>query len=62
MPSENKMIAFLMPNQKINGQLKDYVVSVDTVEQLTELILFELDDVLEKKLEAEINLVNGILI
>ena len=56
MPSENKMIAFLMPNQKINGQLKDYVVSVDTVEELTGIDFYsELDDVLEKKLEAEIN-------
>lgn len=56
MPSENKMIAFLMPNQKINGQLKDYVVSVDKVEELTGIDFYsELDDVLEEKLEAEIN-------
>ena len=56
MPSENKMIAFLMPNQKINGQLKDYVVSVDKVEQLTGIDFYsELDDVLEEKLEAEVN-------
>ena len=56
MPSENKMIAFLMPNQKINGQLKDYVVSVDKVEDLTGIDFYsELDDVLEEKLEAEVN-------
>ena len=56
MPSEKKMIGFLMPNQKINGQLKDYVVSVDTVEELTGIDFYsELDDVLEEKLEAEVN-------
>ena len=56
MPSEKKMIAFLMPNQKINGQLKDYVVSVDTVEELTGIDFYsELDDMLEEKLEAEVN-------
>ena len=56
MPSKNKMIAFLMPNQKINGQLNDYVVSVDTVEKLTGIDFYtELDDMLEEKLEAEID-------
>ena len=42
IPSDNKMIAFLMPNKKIEGSLKSYVVSVDKVEN-------ELENELESK-------------
>ena len=51
------MIAFLMPNKKIEGPLKKYVVSVDKVEEITDIDFHhELEDELEKKLESISNI------
>lgn len=52
--SESKAIAFLLPNRKEKTPLKDYVVSVDSVETLTGIDFFPaLDDILEDKLEVD---------
>lgn len=48
-----KVIAFLMPHQDSNNPLYDYVVPIDTIEELTGIDFFsELDDELENILEA----------
>ena len=55
--SKSKMIGFLMPNKKINGSLKSYVVTVDEIESLTGIDFFhELEDVNEARLESSITL------
>ena len=54
IPSDNKMIAFLMPNKKIESSLKSYVVSVDKVEKITGIDFHhKLEDELENKLESK---------
>ena len=51
-PNKHKMIAFLMPNEKSNKALYDYVVSVDKIEKMTGIDFFpNLEDTLETKLE-----------
>ena len=46
------MIAFLMPNEKSNKALYEYVVSVDRIEALTGIDFFpKLDDKTENALE-----------
>ena len=54
---EIKLLAFLMPQDvKGNESLSKYIVSVDTIEELTGLDFFhELDDKLEDNLEAMVN-------
>ena len=48
-----KMIAFLMPHQDSDRPLYEFVVSVDTIENLTGIDFFpELEDDLEHQLEA----------
>ncbi|MFV0540218.1 MAG: DNA/RNA non-specific endonuclease [Aestuariibaculum sp.] len=48
-----RMIAFLMPHKDSNKPLYDFVVSVDTIEQLTGIDFFpKLEDSIENKLEA----------
>jgi endonuclease G, mitochondrial len=55
--SNNKMIAFVMPNKKTSNDLKYYVKSVDYIEDLTGIDFFyQLDDEIEKELESQINL------
>ncbi len=50
-----KMIAFILPNQRIKEDLSLFVVSVDEVEKRTGINFFsQLDDDLENRLEAEI--------
>ena len=50
------MIAFLMPHQESTASLKQFVVSVDTLEDLTGIDFFpELDDDQETRLEQGIN-------
>lgn len=50
---ETKMIAFLLDHKDSNRPLYEFVVSVDTVEELTGIDFFpELDDSIENKLEA----------
>jgi endonuclease G len=53
-----KLIAFLMPQEVIgNEALTDYVTSVDAIEALTGLDFFaDLDDSIEGRLEATINM------
>ncbi len=47
-----KMIAFLLPNEKSNKPLYDFVVSVDAVEKLTGIDFFpKLDNATEDRLE-----------
>lgn len=51
-PNKHKMIAFLMPNEKSNKALYEYVVSVDEIEKMTGIDFFpNLEDTLENKLE-----------
>jgi len=55
--SYDKMIGLVMPNQKINNDLKYYVKSIDYIEDLTEIDFFhQLDDEKENELESQINL------
>lgn len=52
---EEKMIALILPNEKSNEQLVNYVVSVDSVETLTGIDFFpDLDDEIENRLESEL--------
>lgn len=49
-----KMIAFVLPNEKRSSPLKTFVVSVDSVESLTNIDFFpELPDEIENKLESQ---------
>ncbi len=49
-------IGFVLPNGKCEGDLSDYVVSVDSVEARCSLDFFsELDDDIEDKIESEID-------
>tara|TARA_B110000003_G_scaffold14751_1_gene14456 strand:+ start:300 stop:1247 length:948 start_codon:yes stop_codon:yes gene_type:complete len=55
--SNDKMIGLVMPNKKINNDLKYYVKSIDYIEDLTGIDFFhQLDDVKEDELESLINL------
>ena len=57
--SKNKMIGFIMPNQKINNPLKYYVKSVDFIEDITGIDFFyQLEDENEEALESETNINN----
>ena len=48
------MIAFLMPNRKLEGDIYDYQVTVDEVEELTGIDFFPaLEDKLEDRLEGD---------
>lgn len=52
-PSRRQMKGFLLPNEKGNRELSDYVVSVDSVESVTGIDFFpQLADTLENRLEA----------
>ncbi len=56
-PNYNKMIAFILPNKKGQKALKNYVVSVDKVEELTNIDFFpQLLDEVEERLENRVNL------
>lgn len=47
-------LAFLMPNKKCEGRLSEYVVSIDSIEQLTGLDFFpSIDDALELEIESK---------
>ena len=53
-PKDQKMIAFLMPNEKVTLSLASYIVSVDKIEDLTGIDFYsQLDDDLEEKLESQ---------
>ena len=56
-PENDKMIAFVLPNEKGQKKLSEYAVSVDRVEELTDINFFpQLTDEIEAKLEEKINL------
>lgn len=47
-------MAFLMPNNKCEGRLSNYVVSIDSIEQLTGLDFFpSIDKILELQIESK---------
>lgn len=50
---ETKVIAFLMPNKESKKSLKNFVVPIDKIEEMTNIDFFpELPDDLEKELES----------
>ena len=54
-----KMTAFLVPHKESNKPLYEFVVSVDTIEQLTGIDFFsQLEDQKENSLEANTNYKN----
>ena len=54
--SDTKMMAFLLPNEKGVGSIKDYVVTTDSVESLTGIDFFPaLPDNIELTLESKCN-------
>lgn len=56
-PSDQKMISFLLPNQKGTKDLIDYVCSTDYLEKITNIDFFPvLEDQLENDLESEIHI------
>lgn len=51
-----KAIGFIYPNRACGGDMRDYAVSVDKVEKVTDMDFFyQLDDAQEKQLEKECN-------
>lgn len=55
-PKQQQMIAFILPNKKVNQPLRSYVVTTDKVEQLTHIDFFsQLPDKIENKLESTTN-------
>ena len=55
-PGARQMIAFVLPNTQEKRQLRDYAVTVDSVERLTNIDFFpQLSDTLENRLEAAVN-------
>ena len=58
-PNKDKMIAFILPNEKCKMDLKEYVVTVDKVEELTNIDFFpQLVDEIEENLESKIDFTN----
>lgn len=52
-PKSDKMIAFMMPNKKITEPIKNYIVTVDSVESVTRIDFFNsLPDTQEESLEG----------
>jgi endonuclease G len=52
---EQKMIAFIMPNEKITQDIFHFTVTVDEVEKRTGIDFFSgLEDLLENRLEEEL--------
>ncbi len=55
-PVKSQMIAFLMPNENIKDPVSNYTVTVDEIEDITDIDFFhDLPDVLEQQLEASID-------
>ncbi len=56
-PDREQGIAFIMPNENITSTFKNYVVSIDEVEEATGIDFFpELEDKLENKIEERVNM------
>ena len=61
-PEKGKMIAFVLPNEKGQKTLSEYVVSVDKVEALTGINFFpQLTDEIEQRPESKINQLPSVL-
>lgn len=55
-PDKQEMIAFILPNEKVQNALSNYVVSVDSVETLTHIDFFpQLPDDIEQRIESKVN-------
>ncbi len=55
-PVKSQMIAFIMPNEDIKDPVSNYTVTVDKIEEITDIDFFHsLPDVLEQHLEASID-------
>ncbi len=55
-PSRDKMIGFVMPNEKIDNDLATYAVDIDHIENLTGIDFFpQLNDSLEDILEGNVD-------
>ncbi len=55
-PSEQKMIALILPNRKGNQDLDYYVCTVNNLEERTNIDFFpEIEDKIEEKLESEVH-------
>ncbi|MFC2118331.1 DNA/RNA non-specific endonuclease [Bacteroidota bacterium] len=53
--NDDKMIGFILPNEKCDNDLIEYVVSIDSIEELTEIDFFSvLSDDIEYSLESSI--------
>jgi len=54
-PNDMTVMAFLMPNEKVYGDLIEYVVTVDKLEHITGIdFLYQLNDTLETFIESDI--------
>lgn len=54
---QGRMIAFLIPNEDSEKSLQNYIVTVDSLENLTGIDFFpELPDLNENHLESSLNL------
>ena len=57
--SNENVIGFIMPNQKILKELRSFVVSIDEIEDATGIDFFsEMEDYKENELESNIDLLN----
>tara|TARA_A100000164_G_C21865751_1_gene752447 strand:+ start:846 stop:1451 length:606 start_codon:yes stop_codon:yes gene_type:complete len=57
--SNENVIGFIMPNQKILKELRSFVVSIDEIEDSTGIDFFsEMEDYKENELESNIDLLN----
>ena len=58
-PNNQEVISFIMPNSKINNDLDYYIVTVDTIEEITGIdFMSDLDDEIENKIESKIDVKN----
>lgn len=56
-PRAEKIIAFLMPNEKLPHSVEEYVTTVDAIENLIGVDLFyQIEDSLESRLESKVKL------
>ena len=58
-PSKEKMIGFVLPNETGTKEIRDYVVTIDSVEKLTSIDMFpQLTTDMQTKLEGKIDINN----
>lgn len=55
--NKNQMIGFLLKNQKIVDSIKNYIVTVDLIEEKTGMDFFErLEDIKEEQMESQVKI------